>query len=48
MSIRETFSNSTELAVINEYDKAAVMDISIVRGYVYHLAFPKFLSNMTF
>ena len=27
MSIRETFSNSIDLAMINEYDKGAVMKI---------------------
>ena len=38
MSIRETFSNSIDLAVINEYDKGAVTKISIVLGCVYHVA----------
>ena len=37
MSIRETFSNSINLAMINEYHKGAVMNISTVLGHVYHL-----------
>ena len=39
MSIKETFSNSTALTLINEYDKGAVMHISTVVGHVYHVAF---------
>ena len=38
MSIRETFSNSIDFAVINEYDKDAVMQIWTVLGHVYHVA----------
>ena len=38
MSITETFSNSINLAVINESDKGAVMHISTVLGHVYHVA----------
>ena len=37
MSIRETFSNSIDLSVINEYDKGAVMQIWTVLAHVYHL-----------
>ena len=37
MSIRESFSNSIDLALINEYDKGAVMEISEVLGHVYHI-----------
>ena len=37
MWIRETFSNSIDLSVINEYDKGAVMQIWTVLGHVYHL-----------
>ena len=38
MLIRETFPNSIELAVINEYDKGTVMQISTVLVYVYDVA----------
>ena len=38
MSIRDPFSNSIDLVVINKYDKSAVMKISVVLGHVYHLA----------
>ena len=38
MSIEETFSDSTELVVINEYGKGTVMQISTVLGDVYHVA----------
>ena len=38
MSIIETSSNSIDLAVINELDKAAVMQISTVLGHVHHVA----------
>ena len=38
MSTRQTNSNSILLAVIDEYDKGVVMQISKVRGYVYHVA----------
>ena len=37
MSITETFSNSIDLAVIKEYDKGHVMQISTVFGHVYHI-----------
>ena len=36
MSKTETFSNSIDLAVINEYDKDAAMLILTVNGHVYH------------
>ena len=35
---KRDFSNSIDLAVINEYDKGAVMQISTVLGHVYHIA----------
>ena len=38
MSMRETFSNSIDLAVINEYDKGAVMQLSGLVRDVYHVA----------
>ena len=48
MSIRETFSNSIDLALINEYDKGAVMHIWTVLGHVYHVSFRRVLWNETF
>ena len=48
MSIRETFSNSIALAVINEHDKGAVMQISTVFGHIYHIACQSILWNWTF
>ena len=48
MSIRETFSNSIYLAVIDEYDNGAVMQISTVLGHVYHVACRRVLSNGAF
>ena len=48
MSIRDPFSNSIVLVVINEYDKGAVMQISAVFGHVYHVAFGRVLLNWTF
>ena len=48
MSIRETLSNSIDLAVINEYGKAGVGQVSTVLGHVYHVAFGSFLLNETF
>ena len=38
MLIRGTFSNSIDLAVINELDKGDVMQIWTVLGHLYHLA----------
>ena len=35
MSMRETFSNQINLAVINEYDQGAVMLISTVLRHIY-------------
>ena len=37
MSIRETFSKLINLAVIIQYDKGGVMQISVVLGHVYHI-----------
>ena len=48
MSIRETFSNLIDLAVINEYDKGAVMQISTVLRHVDHIACRSVLWNGTF
>ena len=39
MSIRETFTNSIPFAVINEYDKGALMQISTMLGHVNHIAY---------
>ena len=36
MSIKETFSNSIELAVIIQSDKESAIQISTVLGHVYH------------
>ena len=38
MSITESFPNSIDLAVINAYDKGAVIQILTVLGHVYHIA----------
>ena len=38
MSVRETFANSIDLAVINEYDKGAVTQILTVLLQVYSVA----------
>ena len=43
MSIRETSSNSIALAMINEYDKGAVMQSSTVLEHVYNVACQKIL-----
>ena len=48
MSIRETFSNSIDFVVTNEYDKGAVMQVSTVLGHVYYVAFRKFFWNGAF
>ena len=48
MSIRETFSNSIDLAVINESDKGDVMHIWTVLGHLPHVASRSFLWNGTF
>ena len=48
MSIRETFSNSIYLAVINAYDKRAVIQFSAVLGHVYHVACWRVLWKGTF
>ena len=39
MLIRETYFDSIDFEVINEYDKGGVMEISTVLVHVYHLAF---------
>ena len=47
--IDEAFSaNSIDLAVINEHDKGAVIQISAVLGHVYGVACRRVLSNGTF
>ena len=43
----DTFSNSIEFEVINEFDKDAVMQISTVLGHVFHVACERVLSNGT-
>ena len=48
MSITETISNSIDLAVINESNKVAVMQISTMLGHVYHVACQRVLSNWAF
>ena len=48
MSIRETFSNGISFAVINHYDKSAVMQISAVLGHVYHVACRRVVWNRIF
>ena len=48
MSIRETFSNSIDLAVSNEYDKGAGTQISKVLRNFYHAGFRRVLSIGTF
>ena len=48
MSIRETFFNSFDFAVINEYDKSAVMQIWTMLRHVYHVACRRVLWNGTF
>ena len=47
MSIRETFANSIDSAVIIEYDKSALMHISTVLWHVYHVACRRVLLNRT-
>ena len=44
----KTFSNSIDLAVINEYDRDAVIQISTVVPVVYHVACRRVLWNGTF
>ena len=46
--MREAFSNSIYLTVINEYDKGALMQISTVLGHIYNVAFRRVLRNGTF
>ena len=43
MWIKETFSDSISLAVVNEYDKGAVIQISQVLGNFYQAAFRRIL-----
>ena len=38
MTIRETFSDSMDLEVINEFEKGGVTQISKVLGHVYDVA----------
>ena len=45
---KKTFSNSIALAVINKYDKGALVQISTVFGPVYHLTCPRVLWDETF
>ena len=48
MSKEETFSNSMNLAVIHEYEKDNIMQISTVVRHVYHAACRKVLWKDTF
>ena len=48
MSIKETFSNSIDLAVLNESDQGSVMQLPTVLGHVYHVACRRVLWNGTF
>ena len=48
MSIRETFSNSVNLAVINESDKGAVGKIATALGHVDNVGCRRVLRNGTF
>ena len=48
MSIKQTFSNSVNLAVINESDKGALMQISTMLENVYHVGCRRVLRNGTF
>ena len=48
MSIIETFSNSIDLTVIDEYDKDHVMQIWTVLGHVCHVACRRVLWNRLF
>ena len=48
MSITETFSNSIDLEMINEYDQDAVMQFSTVFEHVYNVACRRILWNGTF
>ena len=48
MSIRESFSDSIARAVMEKYDKEAVVQISTVFWPVYNVAFARDLSNWTF
>ena len=48
MSMRQTFSSSVDLIVINEYGEVSVMQILTVLGHVYHVACQRVLSDGTF
>ena len=45
---RETFCNSIDFAVINEYGKCAVNKIESVLGYVCHVSCQRVISNRAF
>ena len=46
--LRETYSNSINFTVMNEYVKGDVVQISTVFGLVYDLAFGRVFRNGTF
>ena len=46
--LKETFSNSIALTLINKYAKSAVVQISTVFGPGYHVALRGVLRNETF
>ena len=48
MLLRETFSISIALTLINKYAKGAVVQISTVFDIVYHAAFLRVFRNETF
>ena len=46
--VRAFSANSIDLAVINEYGKGAVIQISTVLGHIYNVACGSFLWNRNF
>ena len=48
MLIRETFSKSIDLAVINEYPKGAVTQMSTMLRHTYYVACQRILSYRAF
>ena len=48
VSKTETFFNSIYLAVINKYDKDAMMELLTVLGHVYHLLVEGWYETGTF
>ena len=48
MAKTEAFSNSIDFALINEYEKDSLMQISTVLVHVYHVSFERVVSNGAF